>query len=53
MEKNEVLPENLEADVRSEVSQRTYSPEPECMVQSVTREFIFTSRPIASIFLIP
>jgi hypothetical protein len=39
---NEVLPENLGADVRSEVSQQTYSPEPGRTVQSVTGDFIFT-----------
>jgi hypothetical protein len=51
VEKNEVLPENHKADVRSEVSQRTYDLEPGHTVQSVARNFIFTSRPIAPIFL--
>jgi hypothetical protein len=34
MKKNEVLPENLEADVQSQ--DWTYDPEPKRMVQSVT-----------------
>jgi hypothetical protein len=51
-EENEVLLENLEGHVRPEVSQQTYSPEPGRTVQSVTRNFIFTSRPITLFFLI-
>jgi hypothetical protein len=38
-------------DVQSEVSQRTYGPEPKCTIESVTRNFIFTSLPIALISL--
>jgi hypothetical protein len=48
---NEVFPENLEADVQSEVSQQTYGPEPGHMVQSVIRNFIFTNRLIAHVSL--
>ena len=36
-------------NIWSEVSQRTYSPEPRRMVQSVIGDFIFTSRPLAPI----
>jgi hypothetical protein len=50
-EENEVLLENLKADVRFEVSQRTYSLEPRRTIQSVTRNFIFTSCPIAPVSL--
>jgi hypothetical protein len=56
---NEVLPENLESrctvlrlDVRPEVSQRTYGPEPRRTVQSVTGNFIFTQPSYSSCFLI-
>jgi hypothetical protein len=58
VEKNEVLPENLEADVRSR--DRTYGlkyhnectdPEPRRIVQSVIGDFIFTTHPIAHVFL--
>jgi hypothetical protein len=51
VEKNEILPENLEMDVQSEVSQQTYDLEPGCTVHSVTGNFIFTSRPIAPVSL--
>jgi hypothetical protein len=49
---NEVLPENLGADVRStdiwfEVSQWMHGPERGHTVQSVTGDFIFTNRHIA------
>jgi hypothetical protein len=47
---NEVLPENLGVDVRSQ--ERTYGLETERMVQSVTRDFIFTCRPTDPVFLI-
>ena len=47
---NEVLPENLKADVRSEVSQRTCGLEPGRMVQSVTKNFIFTGPSYSSYF---
>jgi hypothetical protein len=50
--KNEILPENLEADVRSKVSQRTYDPEPGRTVQSMTVDFIFISHLIAPVFFI-
>jgi hypothetical protein len=52
VEKNEVLLENLKADIWSKVSQPTYGPKLGCMVQSVTKDFIFTSRLIAHVFLI-
>ena len=55
MKKNEVLPKHLGADVpavRSEVSQPTYGLELGLTVHSVTRDFIFTSRLIALVFLI-
>jgi hypothetical protein len=55
---NEVLLENLEArltvsrpNVRSEVSQWMYGPKLGCKVQSMTGNFIFTSRPIALVSL--
>jgi hypothetical protein len=51
VEKNEVFLENLEVDIRTEVSQQTYGLELGCTIQSVTRNFIFTSRPIAPVFL--
>jgi hypothetical protein len=51
VEKNKVLPENLEVDLWSEVSQQTYGPEPGHTVQSVTGDFIFTNYPIAPVFL--
>jgi hypothetical protein len=38
---NEILPENLKAEIRIKVSYRTYSPEPKRMVQDVTRDIIF------------
>jgi hypothetical protein len=38
-------------NVRSKVSQWTYGTDPGHMVQSVTRNFIFTSRLIAHVFL--
>jgi hypothetical protein len=39
-------------DIQFEVSQQMYDLEPGCTVQSVTGDFIFTSRPIASVYLI-
>jgi hypothetical protein len=51
VEKNEVLPENLEADVRSEVLQQTYGPELGRTIQNVTGNSIFTSCPIAHLSL--
>jgi hypothetical protein len=51
VEKMRFLLENLKADVRSEVLQRTYGPEPGRTIQSVTRNFIFTSCPVALISL--
>ena len=47
---NEVLPENLEVDVWS--WDQTYGPEPRRTVQTVTKDFILTSHPIALVFLI-
>ena len=38
-------------DIRSKVSQRKYGPEPRHTVQNVTGNFIFTSHPIAHVFL--
>jgi hypothetical protein len=52
VEKNEVLLENLKADIWSKVSQPTYGPELGRMVQSVTEDFSFTSHLIAHVFLI-
>ena len=49
---NELLPENLKADVWSKVSQQTYSLKLGCTVQSVTGNFIFISRPIGLIISI-
>ena len=48
---NEVLPESIEADIRSR--DWTYGSKYHNgrMVQSVTGDFIFASRPIALIFL--
>jgi hypothetical protein len=48
---NEGLPENLRADVRSEVSQWMYNPQPRRSVQSVTEDFIFTKPFHSSCFL--
>jgi hypothetical protein len=39
------------ADVWSKVSQRTYGPEPKSTIQSLTRNFIFTSCPVALVSL--
>jgi hypothetical protein len=39
---NEVLHKNVEADVRSEVSQRAYGPKPRRTVHNVIGDFIFT-----------
>jgi hypothetical protein len=47
---NEVLLENLGADVRSEVSQKRYNPKPESTVQSVIGDFIFTKTSHSSCF---
>jgi hypothetical protein len=49
---NEILPKNLEADVRSR--DRTYGPlyHSGHTIQSVTGDFIFTIHPIALIFRI-
>jgi hypothetical protein len=51
VEKNEVFLENLEVDIRAKVSQRTHDLELGCTVQSVTRNFIFTSRHVAPVSL--
>jgi hypothetical protein len=49
VEKKEVLPKNIEADVRSR--DRTCGLDPRRTVQSVTGNFIFTSHPIALVSL--
>jgi hypothetical protein len=48
---NEVLPKNLEADVRSKVAQRTYGIKPKRMVRNMTGDFILISCLKAPVFL--